>query len=391
MKNWKTLLFIALFLSGMTIEMFKGANKTTQNATSSTIPDVATLTAKKMALDLGYQVEAPTKDRSQRLAQRIRQQAKNFRFKRKDNRNRNGNWATRSGVQTTNFKHGTKSNGTKKKAKKISKKKKIVKKKVPKKPNVPQPQQANTEALAALETDEETTTEEELEQNTQYYGGGIGPQEQASNENEGDPSEKSLEEWIAILLPTPSLKATLQFIQDFQTGRVPASIFYEIATLMVEDSRNEMKNLGVRLYGQVATIEGFIGLAEISTGSFDSVVQQEAEKYLSRYREPKNLGILRRVITSGDNFSEDIKIVALRQAESSARANLSDDSVFILSNEGRFEDPNVQTYHDFAEALGNVLPSTSGEVANRTNDLLSLIQSIINNNSSKSVTANRHR
>lgn len=134
----------------------------------------------------------------------------------------------------------------------------------------------------------------------QAVGGAV-----ASGQLPGNPATDTdnafdtLENWQKRLLNFPDLVETNRFIDHYQKSLVTADVFYKIVQQMLEDSRSDMKNLGVLCSGLTPSVISFQLLAGITKSErSDSPVRLKAEGFLSNYTDLSRLGIVERVLKS---------------------------------------------------------------------------------------------
>jgi hypothetical protein len=114
----------------------------------------------------------------------------------------------------------------------------------------------------------------------------------------------SLEDWIKALLTHPDLKETKFFISQFQQNLVGADIFYKITQMMLEDSRPEMKTLGVLCAGTNVNVMSFQLLAQVYKHERSgSPLHTQIDQLLNQYADPRNLPVLEKVLRGGDAYS----------------------------------------------------------------------------------------
>lgn len=128
-----------------------------------------------------------------------------------------------------------------------------------------------------------------------------------------------LDEWVRRLLNYPDPKETNRFIDHYKRGLVTADTYYKIIDLMIEDSRLEMKKLGVLCAGMVPSTSSFHALAKVTKAErSDSPVRAEVDRFLPRYSDLAQLSVLESVLRApGDD--PEVTALAARLLEASAR------------------------------------------------------------------------
>lgn len=127
-----------------------------------------------------------------------------------------------------------------------------------------------------------------------------------------------LEEWKKRLLDQPNFKETVRLIEAVQKGEISTALFYTLVKLMLEDNRQQIRELGVLAAGRVPSYESFhllVGVLKVE--SFGSRLRTRAESELAYYQQLPYLSILENVLrTSEDIFA---LIWATRTLEDSAK------------------------------------------------------------------------
>lgn len=130
----------------------------------------------------------------------------------------------------------------------------------------------------------------------------------------------TLEEWVRRLLTYPDTKMTRLFIQQYQIGAVTSDVFYKITNMMVEDSRPEMKSLGVLCAGMTPSLASFQILAGVQKAENPgSTVSQSAGSFLDNYASLSNLSILQSAMSGTDTYSV---YVAVQKLDKSVHTDL---------------------------------------------------------------------
>jgi hypothetical protein len=140
-----------------------------------------------------------------------------------------------------------------------------------------------------------------------------------------DEAFSSLEEWVRRLISgRPDANETKRFIDMYLKHLVSAEIFYKVTEMMLEDSRPEMKRLGVMCAGLTPSTMSFQVLAQVvQKERSDSTVRGDAERYLIRYTDLANIGIIEGILRSpSQNYST---VVAAQKLEAAALRYLNRD------------------------------------------------------------------
>jgi hypothetical protein len=190
----------------------------------------------------------------------------------------------------------------------------------------------------------------------------------------------TLEEWVAKLLGHPDLNETKKFIEAYRTSLVSADIFYKIVNMMIEDSRQQMKELGVMAAGLTPSVMSFQILAEVSrtTPTSDSL-RQAADGFIANYSDLGNLYILERILRAPS--VSYTTVLAARRLEVSAQRYLSPElnqppadpsqaSTGVHSNASHFQ--------RFVLILETLVRSPDQEVSTQANSTLTDLRARLN-------------
>lgn len=95
---------------------------------------------------------------------------------------------------------------------------------------------------------------------------------------------ETMEEWSAYLLGFPDYKRTEQFVRLFQSGLVPPEVFFPVTTLMVQDKRTDMVELGVMALGAAPSTQSFLLLTAARDDQQGvSKIKNQIDVYLKSY------------------------------------------------------------------------------------------------------------
>jgi hypothetical protein len=140
--------------------------------------------------------------------------------------------------------------------------------------------------------------------------------------NKADTPFADLEEWKRRLLTQPDAAETRTFIDHYKNNIVAADIFYKITQMMIEDSRPEMKELGILCAGSTPSSMSFSMLAQVhNTERSGSRPRTYADGFLNQYANAGNLNILKQVMQGGGN--PQTTILATQKVDTAAQALLN--------------------------------------------------------------------
>ncbi|MBX7231750.1 MAG: hypothetical protein K1X29_06665 [Bdellovibrionales bacterium] len=200
--------------------------------------------------------------------------------------------------------------------------------------------------------------------------GGLMPKDTDPAANKSD--EKQLELWKSLLLDSPSLKETLNFIDSYRSGLVSSPVFYQIIQLMLESNVDKIKELGILAAGRTPSPESFATLIEVlKKYGFGNPIRKKAELELNSYEQINNLDILSQVIrSSSDTFAV---VWAIQQVEDSAKKYL--DAKF--NNATTNKNPYNSTYQSFIVLLQEITTRKNQEQASKAEQTLQSLQSLL--------------
>ena len=140
--------------------------------------------------------------------------------------------------------------------------------------------------------------------------------------NKPDQPYDSQASWEARLLSTPDLAATKQFIDHFQRNLVSSEVFYAIAQEMLNDSRDDMRLLGVMCAGVNQSQQGFTMLAQFAgKQSAGTASRTQADQALNLYADLGTLPILASVLRSPTQSYPTV--LALQKLDAAAKKYLT--------------------------------------------------------------------
>jgi hypothetical protein len=204
-----------------------------------------------------------------------------------------------------------------------------------------------------------------------------------------DDAFDSLENWESRLLSQPDLAETKRFIDHHQKNLVTDEIFYKITALMLNDSRPQMKLLGVMCAGLTPSALSFQMLAQtINSERSDSDVRKQAENFVSQtYSSLANLGILEGVLRSS-SVSYATVLAAKRlnaiatQYLSPGATGTSKDPVQTSGNVSK----NAAYFQRFIGILQGLTGSADASVSEQSRLTLANLQSLLSGISTAAVT-----
>lgn len=202
----------------------------------------------------------------------------------------------------------------------------------------------------------------------------------------------SLEEWIRILLNTPDLDETKRFIDAYQRNLVTADIFYRVTEMMIEDSREDMRKLGVLCAGLGGTsVQSFALLAQlVNAERSGSSARQSAEAYLARYGDINNLTILRRVMSAPPHGYTAVIATLKLDASANRYLNIKDVTASASGPASQAATARIAAarrsatyFQAFVPVLQGLRKSSDGSVKSQATATLSNLQTLL-----ASLTAN---
>jgi hypothetical protein len=116
-------------------------------------------------------------------------------------------------------------------------------------------------------------------------------------------------------LARPDLAETKEFIREYQNHTVTAEVFYKVTAAMIEDSRPEMKQLGVMAAGVTPSVQSFELLTgvEKSNGQGSSTGKL-AGQYLARYADSiGDISLLLNILRATDPYSQAFALQLIDQ------------------------------------------------------------------------------
>lgn len=182
----------------------------------------------------------------------------------------------------------------------------------------------------------------------------------------------SLEEWVGRLLSHPDLKETKKFIEAYRNNMVTADIFYKIVAMMVEDSRPDMKALGVLCAGLSPSVMSFQVLADIvRTIPSTEKARRDAEGFVNQYADLGNLYLLERILKAPS--SSFYTVLAAKKLELSVQRYLSPEAnkpPTDPSVQSNGQHSNAGYFQRFVSILESLVTNPDQEISSQANTTL---------------------
>lgn len=141
-----------------------------------------------------------------------------------------------------------------------------------------------------------------------------------NEEGEGEDSAdqidgKDLADFTKDFLEQPTEQSTLLLVNRYQSGEITAANFYKIVEDIVQDSRPEVKRLGLLALGSTPSTESFVRLVRLQQEpEFGNELLAQAQTYINQY---SGLGLLPALepILTGEGFSVFTFVVTLERID----------------------------------------------------------------------------
>jgi hypothetical protein len=191
------------------------------------------------------------------------------------------------------------------------------------------------------------------------------------------PPFASLEDWERLLLQRPDLAETKVFIQSFKNHTVSSDIYYKIAKMMLNDSRPEMKSLGVLVAGSNASVMSFQMLAGVAkSGSGDP--KTNAQKYIDAYSNSiSNLQILLGVLRGTDGTAAAAALHEFDQAATKFLANNAASTGGGGVTRGQSGGGTAAQFKPFVQVLQTLSHSTDATLASQAGQSLNHLEGLL--------------
>ncbi len=194
-----------------------------------------------------------------------------------------------------------------------------------------------------------------------------------------------------LLLKTPDSVATQKFVAAHKANQITDDVYFTIAAAMMADSRLQMKDLAVYVYGQDVSIQSFVALVTIlDTDNANDVVKTDCLKYLNSYSDVTNsigIAVLGTALTTAVTTSS-LHIEALKLIDTAAKQF---SQLEMTQTTGAAGQINVSTYNPggaqklfvpFISLLNNVIhTSTDSSTKSIASQDLTDLQGLLGNES----------
>ncbi len=204
----------------------------------------------------------------------------------------------------------------------------------------------------------------------------------------------TLAEWEADLLKEPQTTETQRFISLYKSGAVSSTIFYDIVNMMLEDSRQAMRALGVTCLSSTPSVASLTLLEPLQTNS-TSAIQSQAQQALAAYTTVQNLPILYSILKSDSSLTTE----ALSLLTTSAQNNLGTTTTSTTAGGSTtgastlsYQSSVQQSYSAFLTVLQNLSTQGNSQVQTAASQALSTLEGLLNNSSAAAKAFySRHR
>lgn len=209
-----------------------------------------------------------------------------------------------------------------------------------------------------------------------YVGGGFvattGPQ------NINDTSlPLDAQEWIDYILNSPSLTKVTKMIDYYQTNLLSAEVFYAVVNVMLEDTRDELRDFAILALGSTPSTTSFKLLVDINGSNvFNGFLKSKAASRLTNYQSPSRFNVLHGVMGMGSNNLNYVS-AAVKELRWSTEKYISSRDPSDTSSR---EMPKYQSrlFKGFTQVLENIIKENpnSGELTSNAQAALEKIKSI---------------
>ncbi|MCB0413632.1 MAG: hypothetical protein KDD50_04825 [Bdellovibrionales bacterium] len=122
------------------------------------------------------------------------------------------------------------------------------------------------------------------------------------DQQQDDQTSPNYSDWADKLLRYPNKKALRELIQFKNANKISEELYYELITAMLEDSRDEMKFVGLLGLASEQNVKNFSLLSDFVKGvGVTSEIGVKAKSILSAYNEKSYLSILGSTIVGSSN------------------------------------------------------------------------------------------
>lgn len=140
----------------------------------------------------------------------------------------------------------------------------------------------------------------------------------AAAKEETTTEPETLEDWLAFILREPSYERTMKMVDAVQSRRLDPSIFHDVITEMLADSREKMHEHAILALGSYPSLKSFLLLQSFNSSAPEaSQLKVQSRNHLKSYSRIENLRFLASLIsTSG--VDSNVLFEALRLIHLSA-------------------------------------------------------------------------
>lgn len=271
-------------------------------------------------------------------------------------------------LQAHDFKKGkgVKGNSKKKKGKKKKKKKKKVK--IPK----------GTGKSGSADPNQDSPEEKVVSDLSPTQSGGAPFVQESPEEDKRDKEredEEALEKWSELLLPYPHFENTSKFIEAHRSRKVSDEVFYTLVNLMLQDTRDEMRVLGIRAADSELNLSSFNALVSVlGDGQSGTKVQEGARRGLRKYQDLSQLHIISNILK---NSTDSVALVTaaslLNRMLKSSSKNYDKNKYQELGHH-----PQLETFQGFVPILQEIIDSNPDAfVLSSVNTAMDSLQTLI--------------
>jgi|GEM_PF-6320080 len=198
--------------------------------------------------------------------------------------------------------------------------------------------------------------------------------------DQADNPHADLEEWKRRLLARPDSAETRRFIEHYKSGIVSVEIFYKIIALMLEDSRPQMKELGVLCAGLTPSVLSFQVLADVvKEERSGSSLRKYSESFLNNYSSLGNLYVLERIMKAPS--SSFIAVQATKRLDTAANTYLAPSKNKPpkgTSASGTTAHSNSSYFRRFVTILETLIRNPDSSVSDQARLTLNTLNSLMN-------------
>jgi hypothetical protein len=191
----------------------------------------------------------------------------------------------------------------------------------------------------------------------------------------GSTAFNTLQEWEDRLMRTPSMSETLIFIQQYKDHLVSTEVFYGIVHDMLNDSRADMKSLGILCAAKTPSVESFEVLAALDKSEpSGNTLRTQADTALNQYVSLADLSVLKAVLTSGDAYSQTL---AAQKVDTAAHQFLTSGSTTGGPSAQATNSANAAQFSGFLPVLSTLAHSSNSSLSAQASSTLTDLQSML--------------